>query len=44
VDYALGVWRQCLEAGRWPAYPARIATVELPPWEEPRWLEREARG
>ena len=44
IDYALEVWKRCLDSGRWPAYPPHIATVELPPWEEPRWLEREARG
>lgn len=43
VDYAIAVWRRCLESGSWPAYPRRVAYAELPPWEEARWLEKELR-
>lgn len=43
VDFAIEEWRKCLSAKRWPAYPLRLATIELPPWEEPRWMEREGR-
>lgn len=43
IDFALRVWQRCLAENRWPAYPAHVATIELPPWEEPRWMEREAR-
>lgn len=42
VNRALAIWRDCLERDVWPGYPQRVATVELPPWEEARWLEREA--
>lgn len=41
IDAALDTWRACLNSGTWPAYPARVATAELPAWEETRWLERE---
>jgi hypothetical protein len=40
VAWALAKWRECLEADSWPAYPNRVATADLPPWEEARWLER----
>lgn len=43
IDRALDIWADCLATDRWPAYPTRVCTVELPPWEEPRWMEREAR-
>jgi PDDEXK-like domain of unknown function (DUF3799) len=40
LDYALATWRECLQSGDWPGYPREIAHVELPGWEESRWLER----
>lgn len=40
VDWAIAKWRECLENDSWPAYPPRVATAELPPWEEARWLEQ----
>lgn len=43
VGYAIDLWARCLRADSWPAYPARVATAELPAWEESRWLEREMR-
>ena len=43
VQYALDVWRRCLRDNDWPAYPARVAYAELPPWEESRWLAKEER-
>jgi hypothetical protein len=43
VDHALAVWKRCLADDDWPAYPERVCFAELPPWEEARWLEREAR-
>jgi hypothetical protein len=41
VDAALALWKDCLENDRWPGYPTRVATAELPAWEEARWLARE---
>jgi hypothetical protein len=41
VDAALKLWAECLERDVWPGYPTRVATVELPAWEEARWLARE---
>lgn len=43
VDYAIGKWRECLAANRWPGYPTEVCWAELRPWEETRWLEKEAR-
>lgn len=42
VDFALNLWRRCLETGTWPAYPPEVAYADLPSWEESRWLDREA--
>lgn len=42
VDEALAVWRRCLETDTWPGYPARVASIDVPGWEEARWLERQA--
>lgn len=41
IQFALDLWRKCLESGEWPAYPTRICWAELPPYEETRWLKRE---
>jgi hypothetical protein len=41
VDYALNLWKTCHEREEWPGYPRRVATAELPAWEEARWLARE---
>jgi hypothetical protein len=41
VDYALKLWKECLANDRWPGYANRVATAELPAWEEARWLARE---
>lgn len=43
VDRALDLWRACLEANRWPGYPAKVCHIGLPTWQETRWLEREER-
>lgn len=42
VEWAIERWRECLEQDSWPAYPQRVATAELPPWEESRWMEKVA--
>lgn len=42
VDKALQIWRQCLKTGDWPGYDKRVATAELPPFEEIKWMERSA--
>jgi hypothetical protein len=41
VDAALKLWAECLERNVWPGYPTKVATAELPAWEEARWLARE---
>lgn len=42
VEKAIGIWRSCLDSGEWPAYPAVAERVEIPSYEETRWLERDA--
>lgn len=41
VDKAIALWATCLEGDFWPAYTQQVASIELPTWEELRWLERE---
>lgn len=42
VQYAIDLWRGCMESGLWPAYSTRVATAELPPYLEAQWMERAA--
>lgn len=42
VDAAIEIWADCLTNDFWPGYDQRVASIELPTWEEMRWLEREA--
>lgn len=39
VERGLRVWRECVERGWWPGYPARCVYPEVPPWEQARELE-----
>jgi hypothetical protein len=41
VEAALKLWAECLERDSWPGYATKVATAELPAWEEARWLGRE---
>jgi hypothetical protein len=43
VEWAIGRWRTCVDSGVWPAYPTKVATVDLPPWAESQWADRETR-
>lgn len=38
VQYALDLWRGCLERGEWPAYSTSVHEADAPPWEL-RWLD-----
>lgn len=40
VSRAVDLWRECLTANRWPAYPTRVCYAEVPGWEATRWAER----
>ncbi len=41
LDYAMRIWRRCVESGSWPAYPATIFTPDYPGYKEAAWLNRE---
>lgn len=41
VDAAMELWRRSLETDEWPGYPADVAYVTLPAWEESAWLDHE---
>lgn len=41
VEYAISKWGECLASGKFPGYVDRVAYVDLPSWEESRWLEKE---
>lgn len=43
VDEALRIWRECLEADRWPAYPPMVATCAMPAYADMRWQEAKQR-
>lgn len=43
LNFAIDLWRKCLEADEWPGYPAHICQIDLPPWRETQWLDREIR-
>jgi hypothetical protein len=30
-----------MEKDFWPAYPSQVASIEVPTWEEMRWLDRQ---
>lgn len=42
VDAALEIWRECMESGRWPAYPNEVHVAHAPGWakaERDEWAE-----
>lgn len=41
LAYAVSLWRRCMEAGEWPAYPPEVCRPEYPGWKETQWLDRE---
>lgn len=41
VQKAIDVWALCIEKDFWPAYPDRVASIEVPTWAELAWLDRE---
>jgi len=41
VDKAITLWASCLENDFWPAYPAKVASIDVPTYEELRWLEKQ---
>lgn len=43
VIWAIGMWRDCLETGVWPGYASETCWINLEPWHETQWLDREAR-
>ncbi len=40
VQKAIDTWALCIERDFWPAYPPKVASIEVPTWEELRWLEK----
>lgn len=40
VGWALRMWKTCLASGEWPGYGPEVFEVEVPAWEEARWLEK----
>jgi hypothetical protein len=40
VEKAISLWALCLERDFWPGYSEEVASIEVPTWEEMRWLER----
>jgi hypothetical protein len=42
VAHARTVWRDCLEAGSWPGYPARIGVIGAPGYHRQKWEQKGA--
>jgi hypothetical protein len=42
VEYAIGVWRECLASGVWPGYGSDVSYAHAPEWEIAKWLEKAA--
>lgn len=40
VQRAIDLWADCLARDSWPGYDRRVASIEVPTYEEMRWLER----
>jgi hypothetical protein len=40
VERAIELWAVCLERGFWPGYSDQVASIEVPTFEEMRWLSR----
>jgi hypothetical protein len=43
MNYAVKLWRECLETDSWPGYSSRVHYVSTPGYLEYAWLEKEAR-
>lgn len=43
VEEAIGIWRQCITTGKWPAYPPRIHWLQPPAYAAAQWMERTGR-
>src|SRR2546430_1097757 len=41
LSQAVDVWRRCMDAKFWPAYPLAIVRPDYPVWSETQWLARE---
>lgn len=41
VREARRIWRECLDAGQWPGYPARVAILGARSFYRARWADRE---
>lgn len=41
VAAAIQIWRRCIKANDWPAYPLEVFHGTHTQWAESRWLERE---
>jgi PDDEXK-like domain of unknown function (DUF3799) len=40
VETAIRLWRDCITANDWPAYGSDAHLIEIPAWEEARWLDK----
>ena len=42
VEYAVKLWRSCMESGKWPGYTNRICYAGVKPWALAEWEEKKA--
>lgn len=41
LEFAISIWRRCIDNDEWPLYPSEPITPEYPGWQEQQWLNRE---
>lgn len=44
LQFAIDIWRRCMETDHWPAYPLVPMVPDYPGFRETQWLEREIRN
>jgi len=40
VEYGIFLWRECINADKWPGYPDQVAWINLPAWAQVAWENR----
>ncbi len=43
VEYGIFLWEECLNLGKWPAYPNKVCWVDPEPWALGAWEKRAQR-
>lgn len=41
IEYAMGVWADCVESGVWPGYAKGVQPASMPTWAQMQWTRRQ---